>query len=180
MKIYTRGGDGGSTSLIGGERVPKSDPRVEAYGSVDELMAFVGLLMTQEEAQGAREELMTIQRCLMCCSSWLALGGEVWAMAGKIPVVSKADVAMLEMRIDAYVGGEPPLRHFVLPGGHSSAVALTHVARTVCRRCERRIVEVEGVPGTVRHYVNRLSDYLFALGCHLAHQLGDEQIPWVS
>ena len=65
-------------------------------------------------------------------------------------------------------------------GGHSSAVALTHVARTVCRRCGRRIVEVEGVPGTVRHYVNRLSDYLFALGCHLAHLLGDEQIPWVS
>lgn len=180
MKIYTRGGDGGSASLIGGERVPKSDPRVEAYGSVDELMAFVGLLMTQEEAQGARQELMTIQRCLMCCSSWMALGGEAGAMAGKIPVVSEADVAMLEARIDAYVGGEPPLRHFVLPGGHSSAVALTHVARTVCRRCERRIVEVESVPGTVRRYVNRLSDYLFAFGYHLAHQLGDEQIPWVS
>ena len=180
MKIYTRGGDGGSTSLIGGERVPKSDPRVEAYGSVDELMAFVGLLMTQEEAQGAREELMTIQRCLMCCSSWMAPGGEAGAMAGKIPVVSEADVVMLEARIDANVGGEPPLRHFVLPGGHSSAVAQTHVARTVCRRCERRIVEVESVPGTVRRYVNRLSDYLFAFGYHLAHQLGDEQIPWVS
>ena len=160
MSIYTRRGDDGSTALFGGARVAKDDPRVEAYGTIDELNAVLGVLGAEAIGDEARARLLEVQ------SSLLTLGGILADPEGKVGYDDAAvDPAGLEAWIDGMEAALEPLRRFVLPGG-TRAAALAHLARTVCRRAERRVRtvarEVEGV-APVLAYLNRLSDALFVL-----------------
>lgn len=180
MKIYTKTGDGGTTSLVGGRRVAKSHPRVEAYGTVDELMAHTGHLrdsLDTERHAGVRAELLAILGRLMTAASILAAEGET---AKRLPRIAPEDIARLETRIDALSEALPPLAAFTLPGGHA-LVSLTHIARTVCRRAERRADAVEDdseQAQAVRRYLNRLSDYFYVLGRKLAADLHAEELVW--
>ena len=167
MKIYTKTGDGGTTSLIGGERVSKCDLRVEAYGSVDELMAFMALL-TDELLEDARtagmvDELQHISSQLMTVSALFAVGkgGE-----DKVKPIAEEHIEGLERSIDAMQQELPAITKFTIPGGNR-AVSLCHGCRTVCRRAERaalRAGEVYAVDSSATRYLNRLSDYLYTLG----------------
>ncbi|MCQ5364985.1 cob(I)yrinic acid a,c-diamide adenosyltransferase [Anoxybacillus salavatliensis] len=162
MKLYTKTGDKGQTSLVGG-RVDKNDVRVEAYGTIDEANSVIGWAMTllqNEKFRDIYEELQRIQHELFDCGGDLAIVGE------KMPYKVKADmVTFLEERIDAYIQQAPPLERFILPGGSPQAAAL-HMARTVTRRAERCVVALMKQQQTnevVLQYMNRLSDYLFAI-----------------
>lgn len=168
MKIYTRGGDRGETGLLGGDRVPKSDPRVEAYGSVDELNAGLGLALALD-AEGTldRDELTRVQEDLLAIGARLAAANPERALErGTIPALDPGRVEELERWIDRLDEELPALDAFVLPGG-SPAGAQLHVARTVCRRAERAIVDLRGEDAELAEkvipYVNRLSDLLFTL-----------------
>jgi cob(I)alamin adenosyltransferase len=167
VKVYTRGGDRGETSLFGGDRVQKDDPRVEAYGAVDELNALLGVALSEIGDKDLRELLEGVQCSLFDLGGELATPGvEERAARGKpIPRVSDADVEGLEQAIDRLDAELDPLRVFVLPGGARGA-ALLHHARTVCRRAERRVVrlgaEADLSPTLIR-YLNRLSDLLFVV-----------------
>ena len=167
MKIYTKTGDRGQTALIGGKRAPKNHPRIEAYGTVDELMSHTALLMDMLNNEDDKAFLFRILDRLMVCSSVLAAEGDV---AKKIPELTEADIISLERCIDEMESGLEPLRGFVLPGGHV-AVSQCHVVRTVCRRAERIIVGLADtcfVPAEVCQYINRLSDYFFVLSRKIA------------
>ena len=159
MKIYTRTGDKGVTSLIGGKRVPKHHPRIEAYGTVDELIAFVGLLRDQEINPDVKDFLIGIQDRLMKCAALLAVEGENPDV--NLPEIVDADIASLEKEIDRMDNELPPLSSFILPGGHQT-VSICHIARNVCRRAERNALKLDqgGVDlERVFKYLNRLSDY---------------------
>jgi cob(I)alamin adenosyltransferase len=178
VKIYTRTGDTGDTSLFDGTRVKKSDARVDAYGEVDELNAWIGLARASRLDPELDEELVHIQRDLF------ALGAELADPADKIADrVTKAtlgddDVVRLERLIDRLEAELPPLRRFILAGG-SPAGAPLHVARTVCRRAERRMVSLEPpVDAVLLRYVNRLSDLLFVLARVVNHRAGVPEITW--
>jgi cob(I)alamin adenosyltransferase len=157
MKIYTKTGDSGATALGSGDRVSKTHPRVEAYGTVDELNAHIGLLRSQDIAERHRSTLLNVQEMLMryaatvaCCKGY---------------EIDEDDVAMLEREIDALQKTLPPQKHFIIPGG-SVAAAQCHVARCVCRRAERLMVslsEATDTPPILLRLLNRLSDYLFVL-----------------
>ncbi|MCU0450169.1 MAG: cob(I)yrinic acid a,c-diamide adenosyltransferase [Bernardetiaceae bacterium] len=180
MKIYTRTGDQGTTSLVGGTRVPKSYLRIEAYGTVDELNSYLGLLRDQEVNAPRRELLKEIQDRLFTIGANLA--SEPDQTRRPLPDLYDSDVARLEQAMDQMDLALPPLRHFVLPGGHPS-VSFGHVARTVCRRAERVAVALAAEPGEfvadlVVKYLNRLSDYLFVLCRTMAHELGVEEVKW--
>lgn len=178
MKIYTKTGDKGSTSLIGGNRVPKYHLRIEAYGTVDELMAFVALLHDQEIDPLHKDILEHILDRLMSCASILA--ADCSDCKVKIPQVVQEDIQFLEQRIDTMESELEPLSGFILPGGHP-AISLCHVARTVCRRAERTAVKLANdtpVPETVTKYLNRLSDFFFVLSRYLAKELKIDQIKW--
>lgn len=182
MKIYTKSGDRGTTSLIGGERVSKADLRVEAYGTVDELMSYVALLadsitemcdMPQlvEELRGVESRLMTISALLA-----VGRGGE-----DKVKPLDVAYVTALEEAIDSYQAELTPITKFTIPGGHR-LVSLSHVCRTVCRRSERaalRASEIAPVDETALCYLNRLSDYLYTVGRLLTERLGIEEHLWI-
>jgi cob(I)alamin adenosyltransferase len=162
VKIYTKTGDAGDTGLFGGPRVRKSDPRVEAYGDVDELNAAVGVVRAILEDPEIEAELARVQAELFCVGAELATPHGAKARSA-IPPVDPAWTARLERAIDAWQGELPPLTRFVLPGGTRTAAAL-HVARTVCRRAERRAVALAAeaeVDPQVLSYLNRLSDLLF-------------------
>jgi cob(I)alamin adenosyltransferase len=162
VKIYTKTGDGGETGLFGGPRVRKSDPRVEAYGDVDELNAALGAARAVGEDPEIDGELARVQGELFCVGAELATPHGARARAA-IPPVDAAWTARLERLVDAWEAELPPLTRFVLPGGTRSAAAL-HVARTVCRRAERRAVALAAeaeVDPRVLPYLNRLSDLLF-------------------
>lgn len=181
MKIYTKTGDGGLTSLIGGERVFKSDERVEAYGSVDELAAFTALLADRlREVQapaGYVGELMRILSQAMCVEALLAVGEEGGDKVAPLPGEA---VAWLEERIDAMQAALPAIDKFTLPGG-DTAVSLCHVCRTVCRRAERAALRADhryGVDAGALQWLNRLSDYFYLLGRTLAARFGVEEILW--
>lgn len=180
MKIYTRTGDAGTTSLVGGMRAPKSDPRIEAYGTVDELMAHAGYLHDLLDAthQEQKQQLEWVLDRLMSCASLLA---SEETMLAKLPQVFPEDVARLELHIDALQEGLPELRHFTLPCGHP-LLSYSHICRTVCRRAERSVVRAAEryptVPEVVRGYLNRLSDYFYALGRRLGHDFGAEDVRW--
>ena len=178
MKIYTRTGDAGDTSLFGGARVSKKDPRVDAYGEVDELNAWLGLVRASRVDPAIDRELAELQRDLF------ALGAELADPAGKLaPRVTKAIIAddhvsRLELLIDRLEAELPPLRRFILAGGTPAGAAL-HVARTVCRRAERRIVALEPpVDPVLLRYVNRLSDLLFVLARVVNHRGGVPETEW--
>ncbi|MCX7606581.1 MAG: cob(I)yrinic acid a,c-diamide adenosyltransferase [Bacteroidia bacterium] len=177
MKIYTRTGDKGETGLLGGCRVSKADPRIEAYGTLDELNAVLGLLV-QEVPEEDREALRRIQAALFVIGSHLAAGRSEKPLP--LPQLESGAVRWLEEDIDRRQAEIPPMRYFILPGS-CRAEAVAHLARTVCRRAERRLValyaEEPGEPLFVE-YLNRLSDWLFILGRHLTYRLGAEEIPW--
>ncbi len=190
MKLYTKGGDSGSTSLVGGERVSKDDIRVEAYGSIDELTAFIGLLTdkirqsieveeSNKELYGACcEDLARINSTLMNIEAHLAAGE---GCSYKLPTLSEESVEWLEGRIDALQEPLPQITKFTLPGG-DERVSLSHVCRTISRRCERRIVTASqsySFDSAVSRYVNRLSDYLYVLGRSIAHHSNIEEPLWL-
>ncbi|HEX8351059.1 MAG TPA: cob(I)yrinic acid a,c-diamide adenosyltransferase [Hymenobacter sp.] len=178
MKIYTKTGDQGLTSLIGGTRVPKSDLRIDCYGTVDELNSYIGLLRDQEVNSPRRDLLKEIQDRLFTIGASLASDPEKSKM--KIPDLHEEDVALLELKMDQMNEHLPELRMFVLPGGHQS-VSFAHVARCVCRRAERLVIGLQAdsfVAELVVVYLNRLSDYLFVLSRQMAHDLGAEEVTW--
>jgi cob(I)alamin adenosyltransferase len=179
MKIYTKTGDQGLTSLIGGARVPKSSLRIDCYGTVDELNSYLGLLRDQEVNAARRGLLKEIQDRLFTIGSHLATDPSQ-EMHKRLPDLHAADVALLETEMDQMNEVLAPLREFILPGGHP-AVSFGHVARCVCRRAERLAVELREsspVEDLVVMYLNRLSDYLFVLSRAMAHDLGVEEVTW--
>ncbi|OFY65423.1 MAG: ATP:cob(I)alamin adenosyltransferase [Bacteroidetes bacterium RIFCSPLOWO2_02_FULL_36_8] len=178
MKIYTKTGDKGQTSLIGGTRVPKCDIRIEAYGTVDELNSWVGLLKDQEINQEIQETLLFIQNKLFTIGSVLATDTGKSKM--KIPELKEEDITLLENEIDEMNYVLPELKNFILPGGHST-ISICHIARCTCRRAERHIVQIAEenyVPEIIIKFMNRLSDYLFVLARQLGADLGAKEIPW--
>ncbi|WP_114781461.1 cob(I)yrinic acid a,c-diamide adenosyltransferase [Botryobacter ruber] len=178
MKIYTKTGDKGTTSLIGGTRVAKSHLRIESYGTVDELNAYVGLVRDQEVNKVRADFLKEIQDRLFTIGSSLASDPEKSKM--KIPDLHEEDVVLLEQEIDKMTAEVPPLRAFVLPGGHQS-VSFCHVARCVCRRAERLVIRLQEesfVDELIIKYLNRLSDYLFALCRKMTYELQAEEVAW--
>jgi cob(I)alamin adenosyltransferase len=178
MKIYTKTGDTGSTSLIGGTRVPKFHIRIEAYGTVDELISFVGLLRDQEIDARHKDLLVTVQDKLMACAAILATDCENCDV--KIPEIKESDIVLLEKAIDDMEKTLKPLTSFILPGGHP-AVSYCHVARSICRRAERKslyLSQEHAVDAMVIKYLNRLSDFFFVLSRKISSELGAEEIPW--
>lgn len=165
QKIYTKTGDTGQTSLIGGTRVTKNAPPIEAYGTVDELNAFIGWLSTYPLEQKHVDLLQTIQHKLFNIGSNLATD------LSKLPrtistVISDEDIALLESEIDTLEGQLPPLQNFVLPGGSASG-SLAHVCRTVTRRAERTVLNLTNYDTQVLKYLNRLSDFFFVFSRYL-------------
>jgi cob(I)alamin adenosyltransferase len=180
MKIYTRTGDAGDTGLFGGTRVRKSDPRVAAYGDVDELNACLGVVRAQAGIGADVGDLLAhIQRDLFAIGARLADPAERIADRVTKAAVGDADVARLEGWIDQFDAEVPPLRKFILPGGDLAGAQL-HLARTVCRRAERGIVGLgpENVDPHVIVYINRLSDLLFVLARAINHHAGQAEIEW--
>jgi len=185
VKIYTKKGDTGKTSLIGGTRVSKNHVRIEAYGTVDELNSWLGLLRDETKNQATQEILIKVQNRLFDMGSLLAADPEKNNLpAGrhgmKLPQLSEADVALLEKEIDRMNETLPPIKNFLLPGGHT-AVSHCHIARCVCRRAERRVThlaEASAVEPMIVKYLNRLSDYLFVLSRKLAADYHVQEIAW--
>ncbi len=178
MKVYTKTGDKGDTSLFGGKRVPKSHFRIEAYGTVDELNSYMGLVRDQEVNSGRKVILKEIQDRLFTIGSILAADPDKSNL--QVPDLHQADIDVLEKAMDEMDAQLPPMRNFVLPGGHQS-VSFVHIARTICRRAERRVVilnEKEKTFNLVLQYLNRLSDYLFVLSRMMTMELGAEEVPW--
>lgn len=181
MKIYTKTGDRGETGLFGGPRVPKDDVRIEAYGTVDELNAFLGQARSEELPAEVDQALARAQNCLFTIGAELATPR---ADRQRTAGISPAAVEELERAIDALEAALPPLREFILPGGSRSAAAL-HVARSVCRRAERRVVtlgrqDIGAVSETAICYLNRLSDYLFVAARHACHASGTAEVKWAK
>ncbi|GAB3790586.1 cob(I)yrinic acid a,c-diamide adenosyltransferase [Spirosoma horti] len=184
MKIYTKTGDKGQTALIGGRRVSKANLRIDAYGTVDELNSWIGLVRDQPVNSHRRELLKEIQDRLFTVGSELATDPEK-APKRAMPVITPDDVHLLEEAMDTMDTELPELRAFVLPGGHQ-AVSFCHLARTVCRRAERLIIALNdttaqagtGVDELVLQYINRLSDYLFVLSRKMAQELNSEEVTW--
>lgn len=177
MKIYTKKGDGGETSLIGGVRVKKSNARIHAYGNVDELNAIVGLIKDSIDEIEITEELYRIQNELFVIGSLLAAapGAKM-----QLPEISDKEVKMLEVAMDDMNEQLEDLKNFILPGGNL-AISYAHLARTVCRRAERWVITVseeEDVAGVILEYLNRLSDYFFVLARYIGHLSSIPDIPW--
>ncbi len=171
-KIYTRTGDDGTTGLGDGSRVSKDSLRVEAFGTVDELNAAIGIVLTEELSQPVRECLTRVQHQLF------NLGGEL--CLPDMQLISQANIDELEQRLDVFNADLPPLKDFILPGG-SPAAAYCHLARTIARRAERRVISLAGhepVNDTAIKYLNRLSDLLFVIARVLARENGGTEILW--
>jgi len=178
-KIYTKTGDKGQTSLIGGTRVPKYHERIEAYGTLDELNSFIGYLRDQLSDIHLRDVLLKVQENLFTAESLLATDPEA-EITRTLPHLSENDVLMLEHEIDAMNEHLPALSSFILPGGHP-LVSLCHVCRTVCRRGERIIIKLASdmdVDEILIKYINRLSDFLFVLARELAFSNNIPDLPW--
>jgi cob(I)alamin adenosyltransferase len=179
MKIYTKTGDKGQTSLIGGTRVPKHHLRIESYGTVDELNSYIGLIRDQQVSEHQQDLLKEVQDRLFTIGSALASDPEKSKM--KIPDLHQEDIELLEKEIDTMTADLPELRHFILPGG-SNAVSFCHLARCVCRRAERICVHLSEdsfVDEKVMVYLNRLSDYLFVLSRKLCFDNQIEENKWI-
>jgi len=178
MKIYTKTGDKGQTSLIGGTRVAKNHIRIEAYGTVDELNSWIGLIRDQEIKKEYKSLLLEVQDRLFTIGSSLASDPDKSKM--KIPDLKEEDITLLEKEIDKMNSELPEMKSFVLPGGHVS-VSYCHIARCVCRRAERNTIHLSEnnfVAELVVKYLNRLSDYLFVLSRKLAKDLNAEETAW--
>jgi cob(I)alamin adenosyltransferase len=178
VKIYTRTGDAGETSFFDGTRVRKSEPRVDAYGEVDEVNACLGLARASCTDHDIDAELVLLQRDLFALGARLADPGEKIAARVTKAALGDGDVTRLEQLIDRYEAELPPLRRFILAGGSPTGAAL-HLARAVCRRAERRMVALEpAVDGVLVRYVNRLSDLLFVLARAVNHRAGAAETEW--
>ncbi len=178
MKIYTKTGDKGQTSLIGGTRVPKYHLRIEAYGTIDELNSWLGLIRDQPIDDHSLRIVMDIQDRLFTIGSLLASDPEKSRM--KLPELTSDDVTILENEMDMMESHLSELKSFILPGGHTT-VSYTHIARCVCRRCERLVVhltEENPIDPLIGIYLNRLSDYLFVLSRFFAQNLNVPESPW--
>ncbi|MEJ7586206.1 MAG: cob(I)yrinic acid a,c-diamide adenosyltransferase [Ferruginibacter sp.] len=180
QKIYTKTGDLGKTSLIGGTKVPKSHLRIESYGTIDELNSYIGLVSDLTTDDHIKTMLKEIQDRLFTVGSSLACDPQKEPKM-KIPDLKEDDIVLLENEMDAMNGRLVDMKHFILPGGHP-AVSTTHIARCVCRRAERVCVNMQEhdlfVDPLVIKYINRLSDYLFVLSRFLGNLNGVEEIEW--
>ncbi|MBR4882986.1 MAG: cob(I)yrinic acid a,c-diamide adenosyltransferase [Bacteroidales bacterium] len=184
MKVYTKTGDKGTTSLVGGKRVPKNHPRVEAYGDVDELISYLGVVLCDTATPHEQELLLKIQKDLMLISAHFASDGS----SKKMKCIGDDDITLLESEIDAMTSQMPPQIAFILPGNPRVA-SECHVARTICRRAERHALAIaqekegEDLSGTQLEigirYLNRLSDYLFTLGRFFCHINGVDETFWL-
>ena len=178
MKIYTRTGDDGTTSLSGGRRVPKFDIQVEAYGSVDELIAWIGLLRDNQKDNERKEFLVYIQDQLMRSAAALATDQSNPGKRNILP--EEASIQKMESEIDKMESGLKPLSSFILPGGNT-LVSYCHIARCVCRRAERNVLRLNEsvkMPEIILRFLNRLSDYLFVLSRKISSELDNEEIKW--
>ena len=185
MKIYTKTGDMGQTSLFGGTRVKKSNIRIDAYGTVDELNSYLGLLRDQIKDDPLISDLILIQNKLFTLGAMLATPQDKEKLKSgkdrlKIDKIEEDDINFLERKMDEMNTSLPPMTHFILPGGHTT-VSFCHIARCVCRRAERITVELadqEPINLHILIYLNRLSDYLFVLARKLSLDNKVEEIPW--
>lgn len=178
MKIYTKTGDKGSTSLLGGTRVSKGHLRIEAYGTVDELNSWMGLLRDESISDERKQLIAEIQERLFTLGSHLALDDDQSKI--KVPDLKAEDIQLLEQRMDEMDAQLPALQNFILPGGHQS-VSHAHIARCVCRRAERLVIRLATeapVNELIIQYLNRLSDYLFMLSRMIAVEVKADEIPW--
>ncbi len=178
MKIYTKTGDKGTTALFGGKRLPKDDVRIEAYGTVDELNAHIGVLNTAFNDDIQNNLLTEIQNRLFTIGSNLASDPDKDMIT---PDITVDDIVSLENAMDSMEKSLPLLRNFVLPGGHQAS-AFAHVCRTVCRRAERRVITLDrltAVEPLIIQYLNRLSDYFFMLSRYIVHINNAEEIAWI-
>lgn len=177
-KIYTKQGDKGQTSLLGGSKVPKYHERIEAYGTLDELNSFIGLTRDYSEDENTRQYLKKIQDEVFAIEAHLA--SETREASGFLPEIKDSVIAEMEKEIDRMEQSLPELKNFILPGGHP-AVSYCHVARTICRRAERTVIklaETIEVKAVIIQYLNRLSDYFFVLARYLGNYFGAEEIVW--
>ena len=180
FKIYTKGGDKGETSLLGGTRVLKSHERVEAYGNLDELNSFIGLIRDQEIKPHYHEVLVRIQENLFIAEALIARDPEKEAQ--NLPILREDEILTLENEIDQMNEELPPIRNFILPGGHP-VVSYCHIARTVCRRAERSLIrlnKISPVEDLIIRFLNRLSDYLFVLARKTGKDAGAIETPWIT
>ena len=178
MKIYTKTGDKGTTSLIGGTRVPKYDLRIESYGTVDELSAWIGLIRDQEIDSSIIDDLIEVQDRLFTIESMLAC--DTIPSKFKIPEVAESDIKFLENRIDGMTKELPELKSFLLPGGNT-IVSYCHISRTICRRAERLVIQMDEqyeVSPLILAFLNRLSDYLFILSRKIAMDNNSKELLW--
>ncbi len=178
FKIYTKGGDKGQTSLLGGTRVPKYDNRIEAYGTLDELNSFIGIVRDMNIGKHHKETLLTIQHKIFAAESHLA--SDKPENTEKLPKVTEKDIIFLEKEIDDMNEHLPELRSFILPGGHV-IVSYCHVCRTICRRAERLTIKLSEhypIDERILKYLNRLSDYFFVLARKIGHDLGAPETLW--
>ncbi len=178
MKIYTKKGDGGETSLLGGKRVKKSHQRINTYGTIDELNSYLGLVRSYKMKDWYQDAILKIQKDLFTIGSGLALDPS--SQVKNLPEINEADVEFLEKQIDEMEKFLPPLKSFILPGG-SQAAASCHLARSLVRRAERELIrldENEPVAEVIKKYINRLADYLFVLARSLGYDEGVEEILW--
>ena len=180
MKIYTKKGDKGKSSLLGGTKVQKDDIRLEAYGTVDELNAFIGHLHDQDINENHKKVLLAIQNQLFNLGSILSFDGKKSKI--KLPELTKANILALEQEIDKMEQKLAPLTDFILPSGHTIC-SICHIARAVCRRAERRVVavaKVEQINTNCLKYLNRLSDYLFVLSRLILKEKRGTEISWIK
>ena len=186
MKVYTKTGDTGTTSLFGGTRVPKHHIRIESYGTVDELNSHIGLIRDQDMSDLYKNVLIEIQDRLFTVGAILATPPEKETLKNGQPRLQnlgiiESDIELLENEIDTMEESLPPMTHFVLPGGHTT-VSYCHIARCVCRRAERLAVHLNDIEPTdelVIKYLNRLSDYLFVLARKLSYDLNADEVQWI-
>jgi len=186
MKIYTKTGDKGETSLFGGTRVPKYHLRIEAYGTVDELNSYIGLIRDQNIDEQTQKNLIKIQQELFTLGAMLATPPEKEKLKSgkdrlKIYKIDDESISFLENEMDQMNESLPPMTHFVLPGGHST-VSYCHIARCICRRTERistQLSDESTVDEQILMYLNRLSDYIFVLARKLTYDLKAKEIKWI-
>ena len=179
MRVYTKTGDDGTSGLIGGTRVEKYDLRLESYGTIDELNSWIGLICSQKIDPNTRDLLLSVQKNLFVIGARLATDLSKTDLSAKLPLKAE-EITKLENEMDRLLDQLPPMEHFVLPGG-SNAISYCHLARTVCRRAERRVCQLTkevSIPADLIKYLNRLSDYLFVLSRKIAVDEGIDEVQW--
>jgi cob(I)alamin adenosyltransferase len=180
MRIYTKTGDDGTSGLIGGTRVEKYDLRLESYGTVDELNSWLGLIRSQQIDKGTSALLLAVQKNLFVIGARLATDLSRADLTSRLPL-GEDEILVLEKEMDRILDLLPPMEHFILPGG-SNCISYCHMARTVCRRAERRVCQLAkevSIPSELIRYLNRLSDYLFVLSRKIAVDEGIDEVLWL-